>query len=1422
MTSLAPPFAETLIRSSLTGSTKKLSILLVEDSDVDAFLFKSCFDRSELAGSTLRVTRTLSEAVDVLGQSQKIDALFLDLNLPDSEGIDTLKQLLPHTGSRPVIIISAEGDQTVVRNALRSGAQDYLVKGNYDPLRIEHAIIYSIERQRVTTVLQRTQENYERLFQNNPLPAWLFCPSSLRILMVNDAAIRHYGYSSEEFANMTIRDLRPAQEVSRFDEFVKSAPSLEHRSEGENWKHRKKDGTTIDVELSTRAVSINGETLAYAVIHDVTERNRIMHLLKENSRRLDLAVSAGRMMVLDVDYVKNEMHIASSGEGIPGFPTDFFSDLETGMGFIHIEDRLKIRTALEIGRSGVRDDIQFRIIHPVNNSIIWVERRSYLVYDDNGKPIGSRGVVVDITALKQYEEEVLASYRSLESAAERQSAILDSLPAHIALLDKEGGIVAVNDAWKSYWDRNGKGSFGEWIGRSYFDTHEHEAGIESIHAGIREVLGGRRKKFEVEYPWNSPTDRRWFRVSACTINTAGRGGAVIMHVDITERKKVENELLQSRANLLSIFESTEDSYVLIDPQHRILASNNRAREDFPYLNASDVIGKEVFSSLPMDRKKPFQTALDVVRKEKRATQYEAVYDLYNDSTKRYFQIRVTPVLSDGIFLGYTVCGHDITPHKRIEQALADREQRFRALIENSGDMFTITDDDNRIVYGSPNIENILGYPVEQIVGKTFSSLLHPDDRPYYYFVIEQTSREKGKLIQKSSRMFTRTGEELWTEGTIIDLSDIPAVGGTVTNFRDITEKINTQRELDHNRYILDKANEVTKIGYWVLDLKSAHRPLSWSPQLFNIFGVQESGFTGNPEFFGSLIHKDDNAIRRAALESALNGNREYSIDYRINRPDAQLMWVHEQAEVFFDGEKPAFVVGVVQDITERKVNEQTIRESKHNLDALINNTSDFLWSCDKDLRLISGNSAFYKQVRAQYQVALNEGDRVIVLGDNNPRMVPWMLAYQAALSGKQMAFETVSGTEEVRTYFQNTLNPIWDNGEVVGVAGFSRNITERKEFENRITAVNERFEILSKATNDAVWDWDMVADRITWNHGLTSIYGHDPSNRETDFQWWCELVHPDDLAFVQGTLNDAFETNHQLWSCSYRFRSADSSYRYALDRGFIIYDGGKPVRMIGAQQDVHELTQYRMSLEQKVAERTIELQEALEKEKHLSEMKSRFVSIASHEFRTPLSTIQFATDFVMRYKHKLEPADIDRKLSSISLQVKHMMVLLDDVLTVSKGDSGKIQVHLSEVNIREFVLELTGNMKESAATHEIDVQFDLQRDLIISDEKLLMNVLSNLLSNAIKFSSGESRISVYCAHFAGSLIFEVSDNGIGINDHEKESIYEPFSRGADVGAISGTGLGLSIVRTAVKLLHGTIELSRNETFKTVFRVEIPV
>jgi len=170
-----------------------------------------------------------------------------------------------------------------------------------------------------------------------------------------------------------------------------------------------------------------------------------------------------------------------------------------------------------------------------------------------------------------------------------------------------------------------------------------------------------------------------------------------------------------------------------------------------------------------------------------------------------------------------------------------------------------------------------------------------------------------------------------------------------------------------------------------------------------------------------------------------------------------------------------------------------------------------------------------------------------------------------------------------------------------------------------------------------------------------------------------------------------------------------------------------------------------------------------------------------------------------------------------------MLFLLDDVLTVSKGDSGKIKVNVKPMNLREFLSDLAKNIEEGAKSgHEIRLHFQLGNDIVTSDEKLLTNIFTNLLSNAIKFSPDQKTVELTCVQRDGRLIIEVADNGIGINEKERDLIFEPFSRGADVGAISGTGLGLSIVKTAVKLLQGTIELTSTEKFKTVFRVVIPL
>ena len=169
-----------------------------------------------------------------------------------------------------------------------------------------------------------------------------------------------------------------------------------------------------------------------------------------------------------------------------------------------------------------------------------------------------------------------------------------------------------------------------------------------------------------------------------------------------------------------------------------------------------------------------------------------------------------------------------------------------------------------------------------------------------------------------------------------------------------------------------------------------------------------------------------------------------------------------------------------------------------------------------------------------------------------------------------------------------------------------------------------------------------------------------------------------------------------------------------------------------------------------------------------------------------------------------------------------MMYLLDDVLTIGKSESGKIAVNRSRVDLRAFFRDLVENVRHATgATHEIVVTDEMTDATCHTDEKLLFNIFSNLLSNAIKFSPGKDKVYLTYRKENDGVIFEVADNGIGIEAGELSAVFEPFTRGSNADAISGTGLGLAIVKTAVDLLEGKVEAFSTDKFKTVFRVQLP-
>ena len=266
-----------------------------------------------------------------------------------------------------------------------------------------------------------------------------------------------------------------------------------------------------------------------------------------------------------------------------------------------------------------------------------------------------------------------------------------------------------------------------------------------------------------------------------------------------------------------------------------------------------------------------------------------------------------------------------------------------------------------------------------------------------------------------------------------------------------------------------------------------------------------------------------------------------------------------------------------------------------------------------------------------------------------------------------------------------------------------------------------------------------------------------------------------------------------------------------------------------------EIRQLNSELETKVRERTLILQEALQeleqsqkdlhealnKEKELNEIKSRFVSMASHEFRTPLSSVLSSASLLGRYTKTEEQENRDRHIHRIKDSVKHLNDLLEDFLSLGKLEEGKVQTQTDWVQIKPFLDDVADEMKAILKKGQhIEVEMPDAVELK-TDKKLLKNILINLIGNAIKFSPENAPITVAAYKQSGQLILSVKDEGMGISEEDQQHLFTSFFRGKNVTNIQGTGLGLHIVKRYVDLLQGTIDLRSELDRGTTLTVCIP-
>lgn len=269
-----------------------------------------------------------------------------------------------------------------------------------------------------------------------------------------------------------------------------------------------------------------------------------------------------------------------------------------------------------------------------------------------------------------------------------------------------------------------------------------------------------------------------------------------------------------------------------------------------------------------------------------------------------------------------------------------------------------------------------------------------------------------------------------------------------------------------------------------------------------------------------------------------------------------------------------------------------------------------------------------------------------------------------------------------------------------------------------------------------------------------------------------------------------------------------------------------------------EIRQLNVTLEKKVDDRTkmlretlnaleqskLELSDALDAEKDLGEMKSKFVSMASHEFKTPLATILSSSYLLEKYNERDEPAKRAKHINRIKHAANDMKMILDDFLSADKLDEGVVSAK-PEIMVAQKWFEELDDVIQDMGLHRkegqnINVNCEGEHDVLI-DSRLLKNICINIISNAIKFTPENGTIDVYCSITEDEVTVIVKDNGIGISDDDQRHLFERFFRARNAVNIQGTGLGLNIVVRYIELLKGTIEFESELDRGSTFTIRIP-
>lgn len=265
---------------------KGYHILIIEDSFGDFVLIEE-YLLDYMLNPILIHARSFQEAKSAFGFSEtKFDVIFLDLSLPDLSGEKLIIDVLELANGSPILALTGFSDLEFSLRSLALGVSDYLLKDELTPIILYKSIIYAIERNRHFDELQRSEKRYSELFHLSPLPMWVYDVNTLEFLDVNKAAIVHYGYDREEFLSKNLKNIRPEEDLPMLEEALKKNVFSSSFYAKRVFRHLKKNGEIIKVEIGSSAILFNGRQARLVLVNDITEKVHYIETIETQNKAL--------------------------------------------------------------------------------------------------------------------------------------------------------------------------------------------------------------------------------------------------------------------------------------------------------------------------------------------------------------------------------------------------------------------------------------------------------------------------------------------------------------------------------------------------------------------------------------------------------------------------------------------------------------------------------------------------------------------------------------------------------------------------------------------------------------------------------------------------------------------------------------------------------------------------------------------------------------------------------------------------------------------------------------------------------------------------------------------------------------------------------------------------------------------------------